>query len=158
MLCLAIFQKILNQECPLNINAQIFSSPNSKTLKAAITFADGLKAETVLMRHCAGRNTICLSSQIGCPMNCSFCATGKMGFKRNLTVTEIIEQIVFFARILKKEKQRITNVVFMGMGEPFLNYSNVLAAIKIINDPRGLGIGARHISVSTVGVIEGIEN
>ncbi len=158
----------LAKECPLEINAKVFSSEGGDSMKAVITFSDGLKAETVLMRHRDAspdgesrrkgvRNTICVSSQVGCPMACSFCATGKMGFKRNLQWFEIVEQVVFFARILKKEGERVTNIVFMGMGEPFMNYDNVLTAVRVMNDPKGLGIGARHISISTAGVVEGIE-
>jgi 23S rRNA (adenine2503-C2)-methyltransferase len=110
------------------------------------------------MRYENGRNTICVSSQVGCPLGCLFCATGRMGFKRNLETDEIIEQILFFARYLKKENESVSNVVFMGMGEPFLNYDNVMAAVRIINDQKqGFGIGSRHISVSTVGITEGIK-
>lgn len=159
--------KELRQElvagCPLDISAEIFASRDGDSAKALITLADGLKIETVLMRHSgcqeagAGRNTVCVSSQVGCPMGCAFCATGKMGFKRNLTAMEIIEQVLLFARLLKKENQRVAGVVFMGMGEPFMNYDNVMAAVKIMNDRRGLDIGGRHISISTCGIAEGIE-
>lgn len=153
----------LAADCPLDIGAEIFISRNGDSAKALITLADGLKIETVLMRHSgrqeagAVRNTVCVSSQVGCPMGCVFCATGKMGFKRNLTAMEIIEQVLLFARLLKKENQRVASVVFMGMGEPFMNYDNVMAAVKVINDPKGLNIGGRHISISTCGVVEGIE-
>jgi 23S rRNA (adenine2503-C2)-methyltransferase len=146
----------LGAECPLEISAEIFVSEGGDSSKALVVLADGLRIETVLMRH-DGRNTVCVSSQVGCPMGCVFCATGKMGFKRNLSTAEIIEQVLLFARILKKENQRVGNVVFMGMGEPFLNYDNVLAAVKILNDQKGLNIGGRHISISTCGVAEGIE-
>lgn len=139
----------------LNIPAEFFNSQNSKTTKALITLEDGLEIEAVLMRY-EGRNTVCVSSQVGCPLNCAFCSTGKMGFKRNLTSGEIISQILLFARQLKKESQKINNIVFMGMGEPFLNYKNVMDAIKILNDPACFNIGARHLSVSTSGIIEGI--
>ncbi|MEK7067408.1 MAG: 23S rRNA (adenine(2503)-C(2))-methyltransferase RlmN, partial [Patescibacteria group bacterium] len=124
----------------------------------------------------SSRNTVCVSSQIGCPLGCSFCATGDMGFKRNLSVSEIVEQVLLWARYLKKQKERVhpvksgfagpdnnrefnrvNNIVFMGMWEPFLNYDNVFEAIKILNDDNLLGIGARHISISTAGIIEGIE-
>lgn len=149
-------RRILENGLPLKINAKIYSSPGAESLKALVTFEDGLQVESVLMRH-DNRNTVCVSSQVGCPMACSFCATGKMGFKRNLTAAEIIEQVVLFGRALKRENQRVTNVVFMGMGEPFLNYENVMAAIKVMNDQKGLNIGGRHISISTCGVIEGIE-
>ena len=147
----------LDEKFPIEISAESFISKDKNTVKTLITLEDGLQVETVLMRHEDTRNTICVSSQVGCPMACSFCATGRMGFKRNLGVWEILEQILFFARYLKKQKEKITNVVFMGMGEPFVNYQNVMSAIKILNDKNGFNLGARHISVSTVGVVEGIE-
>ncbi len=146
----------LENELPLGINAKIYSSPGADSFKALLTFEDELQVESVLMRH-NNRNTVCVSSQVGCPMACSFCATGKMGFKRNLTAAEIIEQVVLFGRVLKRERQRVANVVFMGMGEPLLNYENVVDAIRIMNDQKGLNIGGRHISISTCGVTEGIE-
>ena len=155
-LSLKLRQK-LKQKCPLDIEAQTFLSKDERTLKALLILKDGLKVESVLMRHSDKRNTVCVSSQIGCPLGCLFCATGKMGFQRNLEVAEIINQILFFARYLKKERQRVTNVVFMGMGEPFLNYDNVLSSIKILNDKDGLNLGARRFSISTVGIVEGIE-
>ncbi len=148
---------ILDKECSLRINVQATVSQDERTVKALITLGDGLKVETVLMRHNDDRNTICVSSQVGCPLGCSFCATGKLGFKRNLTSMEIVEQVLFFARYLKTKEAKITNVVFMGMGEPFLNYDNVLGAIKILNDEDKFGLGARHFSISTVGIIEGIK-
>jgi len=146
----------LNQECPLGIEAEIFPSGAGKAVKAQLTLKDGLKIETVLMRHKEERNTVCVSSAVGCPMGCLFCATGKLGLKRNLTADEIVEQVLFFSRYLAKEKDRVDNVVFMGMGEPFLNYDNVMKAIRIINSKEGFNIGARKISISTVGVTEGI--
>jgi 23S rRNA (adenine2503-C2)-methyltransferase len=147
----------LNQECPLEIRAENLVSREGNSIKALISLEDGLKIEIVLLEHGAGRNTVCLSSQVGCPLGCLFCATGKMGFKRNLTDAEIVEQAVYFARLLKKQGKQINNVVFMGMGEPFLNYENVMDAIKILNDKDGLNIGARHISISTIGVTSGIK-
>ena len=147
----------LNKKCPIEISAKTFVSKDKNTIKALLILKDDLKIETVLMRHKDKRNTICVSSQVGCPLNCSFCATGKMGFKRNLEVWEIVEQVLFFARYLKKIKERITNIVFMGMGEPFLNYQNVIGAIKILNDKEGFNLGARYFSISTIGIIEGIE-
>lgn len=150
---------ILNKQCPLKIDAQLFVSNDKNTIKALIGLSDGLKIEAVLMRYERGRNTVCVSSQVGCPLGCLFCATGKMGFGRNLEAEEIVQQTLLFARYLKKEKQRIDNVVFMGMGEPFLNYENVMTSIKILNDQKqGMSIGARHISISTVGITERIEN
>lgn len=155
-----VLREKLNEEAPLEIFGEIFSSKHSRSLKALITLDDGAKIETVLLSHSDGRKTVCVSSQVGCSMGCRFCATGKMGRERNLTVGEIVSQVLFFARHLKeigKEDSRITNVVFMGMGEPFLNYDNVMEAIRIYNDKDGLNIGARHISVSTCGLVEGIK-
>lgn len=140
----------------LKIKAKVFVSKDKKTAKAVLTLGDGLAVETVLMRY-QDRNAVCVSSQVGCQLACVFCATGQAGFKRNLAAWEIAEQVLFFARYLKKEGQRVNSLVFMGMGEPFLNYQNVLAAIKILNDRNGLNIGSRHISISTVGIVEGIE-
>ena len=153
--------------CPLEIRAEILNAKDGQSSKALVTLADGKKIETVLMRHegrqqaslaqGAGHNTVCVSSQVGCPMGCVFCATGKLGFTRNLAASEIVEQVVLFARLLKTQGLRVDNVVFMGMGEPFLNYENVISAAKIFNDQKGLNIGARHISISTVGIPGGIE-
>jgi len=147
----------LNQECPLEIEAEVLVGQEGNSTKALITLEDGLKIETVLLNHGAGRNTVCLSSQVGCALGCLFCATGKMGLKRNLTDAEIVEQAIYFARLLKKDGKQINNVVFMGMGEPFLNYENVIDAIKILNNKDGLNIGARHISISTIGITNGIK-
>jgi 23S rRNA (adenine2503-C2)-methyltransferase len=158
----------LNEECPLKIEADVLVSKKEDSIKARITLKDGFKIETVLMRHAdplrpevSGRNTVCVSSQVGCPLGCLFCATGKMGFKRSLTSGEILEQIIFFARYLKKENPstslRVTNVTYMGMGEPFLNYDNVLESVKILNDHKYFNIGVRSISISTAGIIEGIK-
>ncbi len=146
----------LNEKCPLEIKAQIFYSNDKFTAKALIEFEDGKKVETVLMRHRDGRNTVCVSTQIGCPLACEFCATGQMGFKRNLSTLEIAEQVLMFARILKSQDQKVTNIVFMGMGEPFLNSANVFAAIKIFKDKNYFNIGSRRISISTCGIVDGI--
>ena len=108
--------------------------------------------EAVIMRHGDGRNTICVSCMIGCPLGCKFCATGKMKFVGNLTAREIVDQVLHFARILKKQQQTITNIVFMGMGEPLLNLKEVMEAIKILNDPERLGFGIRRITISTSGI------
>jgi len=147
----------LNKECPLKIEADVLVSKKEDSIKARITLKDGLKIESVLMRHEDSRNTICVSCQVGCPMGCLFCATGKMGFKRSLTADEILEQVIFFERYLKPEGGRVTNVTYMGMGEPFLNYDNVLESIRILNDPGYFNISIRSISVSTCGIIEGIK-
>lgn len=145
----------LAEQYPLAIEAENTESGDSS--KAVITLADGLKIETVVMCHEDGRNTVCVSSQVGCPLGCLFCATGKMGFSRNLNSFEIVEQVLFFARWLKNKGQKVTNVVFMGMGEPFLNYDNVIEAIRILNGKDGFNLGARRFSISTVGITEGIE-
>ena len=163
----------LNKECPLGIKGEVFKSDDGMAEKAVIVLDDNLKIESVLMRHqrepdesgpsddeASGRNTVCVSSQAGCPMGCKFCATGESGFKRNLTVSEIVEQVLFFARPPAGEAGRgnkISNVVFMGMGEPFLNYENVMAAVRLLNGAEGMNMGARKISISTCGVVEGIE-
>ena len=152
-----LLRKNLNKIYPIDIKAQIPFSKDEKTAKAVIILKDGLKIESVLMKHNNSRNTVCVSSQVGCTLNCSFCATGKIGFKRNLEVFEIVEQVLFFARYLKKKGEKITNNVFMGMGEPFLNYENTINAIRILNDKEGFNLGARHISISTVGILEGIK-
>lgn len=149
-------RKRLQQECPLEIAAEVLVSDDDRTAKVLMTLADGLKIESVLMRHGDGRNTVCVSSQVGCPLGCTFCLTGQRGFARNLTASEIVAQVLFFARDLKSQGERVTNLVLMGMGEPFLNYDAVLGAIRILNDPEGFGLGARHISISTVGIVEGI--
>jgi 23S rRNA (adenine2503-C2)-methyltransferase len=147
----------LNIECPLKINADVLVSKKEDSVKAKITLDNGFEIETVLMRHEDGRNTVCVSSQVGCPLGCLFCATGKMGLKRNLTSLEIIEQVLFFDRYLKPEGKTVTNITFMGMGEPFLNYDNVWEAVKIFNDHKFFNIGVRSISISTAGIIDGIK-
>ena len=154
----------LNKECPLEIKADVLVSKKEDSVKARITIEGGFMIETVLMRHkdplrpeTSGRNTVCVSSQVGCPLGCLFCATGKMGLKRSLTSDEIIEQVLFFNRYLKSENQTVTNITYMGMGEPFLNYDNVLESVKVFNDYKYFNIGVRSISISTAGIIEGIK-
>jgi len=151
-------QKLL-ENCPIKeLKAEkILFSKDGQTIKVLFRLKDGLKIESVLMKHRDKRRTVCVSCQVGCSIGCKFCATGQKGFKRNLLSSEIIEQVLFFARLLKKSKERMTNVVFMGMGEPFLNYENVLEAIRILNNKEGFNLGARKISISTVGILEGIE-
>lgn len=152
-------RKKLSDQCPINElkEEKTLASKDNQTIKVLFRLKDGSKIETVLMKHRDGRKTVCVSTQVGCSIGCKFCATGQAGFKRNLSSSEIIEQILFFAGLLKKTKEKISNAVFMGMGEPFLNYDNVLEAIKILNDKEGFNLGARRISVSTVGIIEGIK-
>lgn len=127
---------------------------DESTQKALLELSDGQKIESVLMNYDEWL-TVCVSSQVGCAMGCSFCATGKMGFKRNLTPEEIVDQILYWNQ--KIYPKYVGRIVFMGMGEPFLNWDNVLAAINIINSKEGLNIGARKISVSTSGVVDKIK-
>ena len=144
----------LNQEFPLALDYKIFN--DGRTQKAVLSLVDGETIETVLINNFDGRNTICVSCQIGCPIGCGFCATGASGFVRNLTAGEIIDQVLLFARELHQKGERVDNVVFMGMGEPLLNLDNVLEAINLLNDKQGFNIGARSISVSTCGIPAGI--
>ena len=120
------------------------------TIKRAYELKDGQIIESVLMPYEDGRRTACISSQAGCGMGCVFCATGQMGFSRQLTSTEIFEQAQKFSSELKQKNERLSNIVMMGMGEPLANYDNVLDAVRRINNE--LGIGARHITISTVGL------
>ncbi|MDR0953424.1 MAG: 23S rRNA (adenine(2503)-C(2))-methyltransferase RlmN [Elusimicrobiota bacterium] len=131
------------------------ASKKDPVFKALLKLEDGRKIETVLMKP--GKTwSVCVSSQVGCPLGCAFCATGKMGFARNLTAEEISDQVLFWYQFLLEQKlgERISNVVFMGMGEPLLNYEEVAMAIKDLSNPDYLGIGQRHISVSTSGVAD----
>ncbi len=148
------------------------TSKDGSTDKALFKLPDGELIETVLMRyepdgHRKVRRTVCVSTQAGCALGCTFCATGQQGFRRQLSVGEIVSQVVFMERVAraeddaqiaggsrtKGERQGVTNVVFMGMGEPLANYKNSVAAIRTLNDDQGLHIGARHITVSTVGLV-----
>jgi 23S rRNA (adenine2503-C2)-methyltransferase len=131
-------------------------SGDGGTRKVLLQLADGLAVETVLMSY-GGRHTVCLSTQVGCPIRCAFCATGLGGWERNLTSGEIVEQVLFFARALHAQGEAITNLVYMGMGEPFLNGDAVLASIERCNEPQGLNLGVRRITVSTAGVVPGID-
>ena len=140
---------------PLRVEKDL-KSADGQTNKLLFRLWDDRFIESVLMRY-RERNTICISTQVGCPMNCAFCATGQMGFIRNLSPGEITAQILFFARMLKSEGMKLTNIVVMGMGEPFHNYDAVMKAIGIINDPDGMNFGERRITISTVGIIPRIE-
>lgn len=131
-------------------------SEDESTRKVLFRLEDGQAIETVLMRY-DDRRTLCISSQAGCAMGCDFCATGQMGFGRHLTSGEIVEQVVYFARELSVEDDHLTNIVFMGMGEPFHNYARVMDAVERMMHPAGMNIGARRITISTVGVVPGIE-
>jgi len=121
------------------------------TIKRVYELSDGQLIEAVLMPYDDARRTACISSQAGCAMGCAFCATGQMGFARHLSATEIFEQAAIFARELAARGERLSNIVLMGMGEPLHNYDNVLAAVRRLNTD--LGIGARRITLSTVGLV-----
>lgn len=150
-------------------------SSDGWTRKWLFRLPDGREIETVLMEYEGARRTACISSQAGCAMNCSFCATGQMGFLRNLTASEIVEQVLWVNRQLRIENEKLktgtpnaqpstlnpqlTNVVLMGMGEPFANYNPVMTAIARMTeaeDVGGIGLGARKVTVSTVGLVQGI--
>ncbi len=131
-------------------------SSDRQTSKGLFRAHDGAEVEAVLMEHFGNRNTVCISSQAGCAFACAFCATGQAGFGRNLEPDEIFDQARFFARELAAKGERITNIVFMGMGEPFHNYDNVMSAVRLLNDANGLALGHRHITISTVGVVPSI--
>ncbi|MCS6847362.1 MAG: 23S rRNA (adenine(2503)-C(2))-methyltransferase RlmN [Anaerolineae bacterium] len=137
-------------------------SSDGWTRKWLFRLADGSEIETVLMEYDGLRRTACVSSQAGCAMGCSFCATGQMGFLRNLRSGEIVEQAVWVARALRAKAnghERLSNLVLMGMGEPFANYNNVMEAVHRLMTPEsagGFGLGARKITISTVGIVPGI--
>jgi 23S rRNA (adenine2503-C2)-methyltransferase len=131
---------------------QILDSGDGLTRKTLFKLHDGHLVETVLMRY-DKRRTLCISTQVGCAMGCVFCATGQMGFKRNLTCGEIVAQVMYYARELNSEGQRISNIVVMGMGEPFHNYDNTMAAIDRLNNAQGFNLGARRFTISTVGLV-----
>ena len=133
------------------------TSGDGQTTKFLFALADGKEIEAVLMRHKGGRTTACISSQAGCALKCDFCATGQGGFFRHMSSLEIFDQAVFVARRARDEHKTLTNLVFMGMGEPFLNYDAVMDAVALLNDGDGFNLGARHITISTAGVVPGIE-
>jgi 23S rRNA (adenine2503-C2)-methyltransferase len=139
-------------------------SSDGQTRKTLFELPDKRLIEAVLMKYDPsthkgqGRRTLCISSQAGCAMGCVFCATGQMGFKRNLTSGEIVAQVIHYARMLHDPStgsgsENVTNIVLMGMGEPFHNYDNTMAAIDRLNDPSGYNFGARRFTISTVGLV-----
>ncbi len=132
-------------------------SGDGQTSKALFRLADGSEVEAVLMEHFGDRTTVCISSQAGCAFACAFCSTGQAGFTRQLEATEIFDQARYFARELAARGKRITNVVFMGMGEPFHNYDAVMNAVALLHDAGGLCLGHRHITISTVGLVDKID-
>lgn len=138
----------------LNIESQLKSS-DGETIKTLFALPDGASIESVIM-HYDERHTLCISSQAGCAMGCVFCATGQMGFKRNLSSGEIVEQVIHLARNLALVGSKVTNIVIMGMGEPFHNYDAVITAIHRLNDAKGMNLGQRRFTISTVGIVPAI--
>ena len=138
-------------------------SEDGDTTKLLLNLSNNNSVETVLMQYeptkIGGhpRSTICVSTQIGCAMGCVFCATGQMGFETNLKAEDIISQVIHFEEILRERGEHVTNLVFMGMGEPMANYDEMIRAVKILTHPRGFGLGQRHITISTIGIKSGIE-
>jgi len=131
-------------------------SQDGHTTKTLLGLPDGNAVEAVLMEY-DKRRTLCISTQVGCAAGCKFCATGQMGFRKNLSSGEIIEQVLFYAKILRERDEKVTNIVYMGMGEPFLNYDSTLKSIKQLNHPKGFNLGARRFTISTVGIIPQIK-
>ena len=154
------FRTVLSQISHLsNLQLKTQSVSADTTKKYLFKLNDDLAIESVLIPSTKKsseeekRLTLCVSTQVGCPLDCKFCATGTMGFTRNLTAGEIVDQVI---QVQRNNQKRITNLVYMGMGEPLLNYENVMKSIDIINDSNGLNIGARHITISTAGYADKI--
>lgn len=156
----------LNEETLLSASSIVATSQShdGRTRKHLLRLQDNKTIESVLMfyghRPSTIRTSICVSTQVGCPLRCPFCATGNQGFERNLDAGEMVEQVLHFARVIQAEFHRqppfIDNIVFMGMGEPLLNYKSLWKAIGILNSPHGLGIGARNMTISTSGIVPAI--
>ncbi len=153
-----LLRALLEKELPFPVltPVDVQESADGQTRKVLFRLDDGETIEAVLMLY-ERRRTVCLSTQVGCAVGCAFCATGKAGFVRDLTAGEIVAQVLHFARELNARGARLTNIVYMGMGEPFLNYDAVMRSIRILNDPDGFSLGARRFTVSTVGIVPGIE-
>ena len=138
-------------------------SEDGDTTKILLNLVDGIPIETVLIQYPSSktdghpRSTICVSTQDGCAMGCIFCATGQMGFKRNIKAEDIVAQVIHFARLLQERNQHVTNLVFMGMGEPLANYDEMIRAVRLLTDNRCFGLGQRHITISTIGIIKEID-
>jgi len=142
---------------PLSLEAvESRVAPRGTARKTLFRTADGEPVEAVLMTY-ATRATVCVSTQVGCAVRCAFCASGRLGLRRDLSAEEVVDQVLHFARELRPADRRVTNVVFMGMGEPFHSYEETLRACRMLNDEDGFGLAARAISVSTVGVVPGID-
>ncbi|MDE3111484.1 MAG: 23S rRNA (adenine(2503)-C(2))-methyltransferase RlmN [Chloroflexota bacterium] len=129
------------------------ASADGETRKALLRLHDGHHVETVLMPHHGERDAVCISSQVGCPMACAFCATGEMGWIRDLTAGEIVDQVRFWQRELRSRDARVSHVDYMGMGEPLRNYAPVMASVRLLTDVDMFGISPRRITVSTCGIV-----
>ncbi len=147
----------LQEETRLDVPAvlAVQEAIDGETRKDLLELHDGEQVEVVLMRY-IDRRTACVSTQVGCAVGCQFCATGQMGFRRHLSSGEIVAQVLHLERELRAQDQRLTNVVYMGMGEPLLNYDNTLKSIYRLMDPEGLQMGQRRITLSTAGIVPGI--
>ena len=150
------FREELKRDFCLDL-PRIYRKQESKdgTIKLLLELKDGAKVETALMPYRYG-NAICVSSQVGCNMACAFCASGLLKKQRNLEISEMVGQVYVMNQLLKERGERVSHIVVMGTGEPFDNYENVLDFIRIMNHPKGFAIGARHITVSTCGLVPGI--
>jgi 23S rRNA (adenine2503-C2)-methyltransferase len=134
---------------------QTLNSSDKETIKFLWQLPDGKLVESVLI-YSDARRTVCVSSQVGCPARCAFCASGRQGLIRNLTTAEIVEQVYQIDQWLKKKGEKVSHVVFMGMGEPFENYDAVVKALRFLTDPGRLNLSQRRLTVSTVGIVSGI--
>lgn len=139
------------------LSHESISSRDKRTEKFLFEVSNQNFIEAVLMKY-SERNTVCVSTQVGCPLGCLFCATGQMGFTRNLKASEILGQVIFVIRYLEDAGEKLTNIVYMGMGEPFLNYEAVMHSINSLTNPDMLNFGARRITISTVGIIPKIKD
>ncbi|NVP17484.1 23S rRNA (adenine(2503)-C(2))-methyltransferase RlmN [Candidatus Gracilibacteria bacterium] len=152
-------RELLKENCffySLTVDDQKTSS-NGQTTKILFKTETGEFIESVIMRHLTGRVTLCISCQAGCPMACTFCATGKLGLLKNLKNYEVIEQIYYAAKLLNDEGNKLRNIVYMGMGEPMLNYDVVKETINIANDQKKFDLANRRVTVSTCGIVPGIK-
>ena len=149
---LALRQQLSSEYSILTSKVDTSLDDEDGNCKLRIELSDGLFTECVILSDGDGRKTICISSQVGCKMGCAFCRTADMGFKRNLTSGEILEQFLIGQKIAGK----LSNIVFMGMGEPFDNIENLKKAIQILNDKNAIGLGARRMTISTCGIVPGI--
>lgn len=172
MLPVSLRQKLADSlEFNILVPNMMLQSTDGETIKTQFKLYGGGTIETVLMKYDPraglrqgrgpgtnhGRRTLCISTQVGCAMGCVFCATGQMGFKRHLSSGEIVAQVIYYARLLHDQGEVVTNVVVMGMGEPFHNYDNTMAAIDRLNDSDGYNFGARRFTISTVGLVPAIK-